>query len=310
MDRRGSREGAGQSSYMEKAARSSISGTSSITNRPSHIKKRDGQPRRERADQQVRVIDPDDKNIDRTPHCLLKQSTQNGRTMGRRKIKDESTSALASPSSVSVAEDRSGEKGSQSRMESSDSGSESSKMESSMESDEEESLTGIERLALDDTAETSSMDSRIPEDKKKKKGAAAEGDKNKSEETSEEGLLNKMGGRETPTKEGKDKKRKGGEEDAGLAGISTKKKEMTWHQKKEWREGPGTVTLSETPTFFLLEKPDEQICISGDAVEGETPELRKRFDRYSNFCANSKGNDRYTLSFLLCVIECGDAFKN
>ena len=304
----GGAAGGGQSSYMEKAARSSISGTSSITNRPSHMKRRDGPPRRDKADAQVRVIDPEDKNLDRTPHSLLRQPVATTRAVARRKgDKGESTTGVVSPSSVSVAEDRSGEKGSVSRMESSDSGSESSRIESSVDSDEDESLTGIERLALDDTAETSSLDSRIPEDKKKKKGAggaaagggaSASADKDKSEETSEEGLLSKLGGgRETPTKD-KPKKGKHGagageEAGGGLAGISGKKRELNWQEKKQWREAPGTVTLSETPTFFLLEKPDEQICIGGDSVEEDTLELRKRFERYSTFCAHSKGNDRY-----------------
>eukprot|EP01064_Diplonema_japonicum_P019151 TRINITY_DN2784_c0_g1_i2.p1 TRINITY_DN2784_c0_g1~~TRINITY_DN2784_c0_g1_i2.p1 ORF type:complete len:839 (+),score=212.43 TRINITY_DN2784_c0_g1_i2:750-3266(+) len=284
MERRTSNQGT--SSYMDRAARSSISGTSSVTNRPSHMKKREHRRAQanEKADQQVRVLDPEDKNIDRTPHTLLRQAPP---TRAARRGKREESSAM-SPS-VSGTEDRSGDKCSISRLESSDSGSESSKMESSVESDDDDSLTGIERLGLDDTAETSSMDSRIHDDKKKKKEKQAD-------EANEDGMLSKLS--DAPAKDGKGRKQQEKE-----AGLTTKKREMTWQEKKEWREAPGTVTLTETPTFFLLEKPDEQICISGDAVEEETEELRKRFDRYSNFCANSKGNDRYAERGMLTFNE-------
>eukprot|EP01059_Diplonema_ambulator_P010989 TRINITY_DN20982_c0_g1_i2.p1 TRINITY_DN20982_c0_g1~~TRINITY_DN20982_c0_g1_i2.p1 ORF type:complete len:848 (+),score=323.11 TRINITY_DN20982_c0_g1_i2:33-2546(+) len=265
------------SSYMDRAARSSISGTSSITNRPSHMKKREHRRAQttEKAEQQIRVLDPEDKNIDRTPNSLLRQAPPTRTT--KRGKKDES-SAVMSPS-VSGTEDRSGDKYSISRLESSESGSESSKMESSVESDDDDSLAGIERLALDDTAETSSMDSRIHDDKKKKK------DK-QSDEATEEGMVSKLS--DAPAKDGKSKK-----QEKEPSGLAVKKREMTWQEKKEWREAPATVTLSETPTFFLLEKPDEQVCVSGDAVEEETGELRKKYERYINFCANSKGNDRY-----------------
>ena len=281
MERRQSQVGGTASSYMDKATRSSISGTSSVTNKPSQIKKRDVR-RVEKTDQRTRVLDPEGRDIDRTPHSLIKTAPQT-KTVKRTKGKDESGWGV----SASVAE------GSQSRLESSDSGSESSKVESDNESDDEDSLTGMERLALDDTADTSSMDSRLPEDKRKKK----EKSQGASEDTSEEGLLSKLGGRETPTK---DRPRRKDRED--VASATSKKKEMTWQEKKEWREAPGTVTLSETPTFFLLEKPDEQICISGDALEEDTSELRKKFDRYFNFCANSKGNDRYANSLIEFLI--------
>eukprot|EP00659_Diplonema_papillatum_P013161 gene13161-20322_t len=277
-DRRQSKD---VSSYMDKAARSSMSGTSSITNRPSHMKsgRKDGAATRrpaDKVDQPIRVLDPEDKNIVRTPLSLLRQpvavSSAGAKAGGRGR--DESASVL-SPFSGSVTEDRSADKNSYSRLESSDSGSESSRLESSAESDEEESITGIERLALDDTAETSSMDSRLPEDRKKKK------DKH-SEETSDEGAAKT--GKDSQDKDSRSRK---AEKDEPVAG---KKREMTWQERKEWREAPGTVTLSETSTFFLLDKPDEQICIGTEAHE-DNLRLQTKFERYSVFCANSKGND-------------------
>eukprot|EP01065_Artemidia_motanka_P052322 TRINITY_DN9422_c0_g1_i1.p1 TRINITY_DN9422_c0_g1~~TRINITY_DN9422_c0_g1_i1.p1 ORF type:complete len:852 (+),score=295.52 TRINITY_DN9422_c0_g1_i1:72-2627(+) len=268
------------SQAMQSGSRASVTG-SSVTNR-SHMRRQQGAAMKRGADKsdqpQMRVLDPEHRDIDRTPKSLLRDMPPSNRTGTKKKKEgagDTAVSQSGEEPSVSV-----------SRFESSDSGSESSRMESSAESDGEESVAGMDRLALDD--ETSSMDSRLPEEKKKKAGG-----KSTSEETSEEGLLSKMGGRDTPQQ---DKERKGKD-----SRDHKEKREMTYDERQQWRRALETVTLSETETIFLLDRPDEQV-----STEDQTEEVaarKARYERYVDMCLKAKNSDKYVERGMLTFNE-------
>eukprot|EP00756_Hemistasia_phaeocysticola_P032464 Hpha_TRINITY_DN16408_c4_g1::TRINITY_DN16408_c4_g1_i1::g.159377::m.159377 len=261
------------SQAMQSGSRASVTG-SSVTNRSHMGRHRQANQRKQgdKGDQpQMRVLDPDHRDVDRTPKSLLREvpASRTG-TKKKKEGVEAGTSQSGEEPSVSV-----------SRMESSDSGSESSRMESSAESDGEESVAGMDRLALDD--ETSSMDSRVQPDEKKKKDG--KGGKSTSEESGEEGLLSKMGGRETPQQDKKDKK---GDKEA------KEKREMTYDERLQWRKALETVTLTETETLFLLDRPDEQV-LAGEAAEHseEVAQRKARYERYVDMCLKAKNSDKY-----------------
>eukprot|EP01062_Namystynia_karyoxenos_P017741 TRINITY_DN16565_c0_g1_i1.p1 TRINITY_DN16565_c0_g1~~TRINITY_DN16565_c0_g1_i1.p1 ORF type:complete len:855 (+),score=357.16 TRINITY_DN16565_c0_g1_i1:89-2653(+) len=262
------------SQAMQSASRASVTG-SSVTNR-SHMRSRQqGVARRVQGDKgdqpPMRVLDPDHRDTDRTPKSLLRDmptANRSGPKKSKREGDTAGTSQSADEPSVSV-----------SRFESSDSGSESSRMESSAESDGDESVVGMDRLALDD--ETSSMDSRLQDDKKKKKGEGKGGD-----DAGDEGLLGRMGDAGGAPEKGDGKERKKDKDQK-----EKEKTKMSWDERQRWQRVLETVTLSETETFFLLDRPDEL-----HSTEAETDEViarKTRYERYVDMCQKAKNSDKY-----------------
>eukprot|EP00759_Apiculatamorpha_spiralis_P003571 PhF_6_TR11686/c0_g1_i1/m.18955 len=71
--------------------------------------------------------------------------------------------------------------------------------------------------------------------------------------------------------------------------MSEKRREMTTEERSTWENAEVSIVLTETPTFFIFEKPDE-------AVVKDTPEaeaVKKRNQQYKVFRESIRGSDRY-----------------
>eukprot|EP01006_Ploeotia_vitrea_P028956 TRINITY_DN61585_c0_g1_i1.p1 TRINITY_DN61585_c0_g1~~TRINITY_DN61585_c0_g1_i1.p1 ORF type:complete len:854 (+),score=67.85 TRINITY_DN61585_c0_g1_i1:36-2597(+) len=264
----------GHSHHTDKSARSSLSGSSggqpsssqshshSISTTRHGRRARAGESRRgqqildrdKNQENQTKVLDPDTKE-DRTPQSLLRAPPRpTPGAKGDKSKKNES--GAVSPSVSQFSEERSF-----SRMESTESGSTTPKSVSLSLSEGEDM---IEPLALDESLETSSMDSR---------------------QTSEQDG-HQRGRRHARDREDRDED---GDRDASQTQSSEDRhtrREMTREERQAWMQSPCTITLTETSTFFVMERPDEQIGTEGE----EAVAIVARNEVYKTSCEQREAN--------------------
>lgn len=217
-------------SQTTSASHSSVTQSASRSHRRGKAGARRGQPGMEggkSAESLIKVLDPDTKE-DRTPLSLLR--TLNKPTRGNAQGKKGVNESNASGSQFSEADmDQS-----YSRVgESSDSGSTMDKSISMSVAEADE--TGEPSAMMDggESTETSSISSTQIAD----------------------------------LDAGPSRKEAKAEEDDHGSVLDKRRKEMTAEEKRAWMAGPCVITLTETATFFIIDKADGQIAIDSEQAK-------------------------------------------
>jgi WD40 repeat protein len=212
----------------------------------------------EKLEAQVRILDPENKAIDRTPQLLLKPSKTHG--VVKKGVIDRRTSQTTGEGSQSVSRTSHSEDRSVSQLESST----SSRDDLSTSTPDEESTTNV----LDDSSDSAADRS------------TSVYDRNKSAMSSSDAQSIAEGGR--------DKKA----DDTGAAAAKptapAKPKEMTVEERRWWGQQEVVITLTETPTIILFSHQDE--TVSKENAE-EVAALQKKNARYQAFCEARAGGE-------------------
>ena len=242
-------------------------------------------------DQQVVVKDPDDSSIDRTPHPLQEKPAEGKPAAAApsrpRPAAGGSTAATASATDRRMSTATSGEGGSVSRHSHSEERSQASQMESSSSStgDQPSSWTPEDESSSNavESSDSHSVSDRSSSQMRRQSTASVSTDHAYNDSSS--------GGR------------RGGAEDRGgaaggrgaaaadaaaAAAQASRPKEWSAEEIRQWRQQEVVVTLTETPVLHLFSHHDAIVALE-DAKEATA--VRKRNERYEQFCSSRKGGE-------------------